>query len=362
MITPNNILAVTVATVGLKGIWGMEQLDKTGLATWKLGLILMGVAAPVCYALSMLMIAMEPNPIIGPLSQDAITAWTFWMVFIGPAMAVFFLALARAIEVDLKILASFDDAIDASIEKLRPKRALLIPLLIIGLLYGFLMFPALHSTVPQNDRTLVEAFIAYAAGGPHMIQGFILMPITGLIQGMGFIVIVRQIVSLIHAARHIKIDFLQLSDYAAIANQGVRIFLFSIPFLGLMPLLMLYEGDPENTAFIMRQSLIMVFVALIMILPYVYPVWILRNRIRDKKIAEMDQITLALRGDKEAVKTIVIQGLGTPTTTADLLTHQMFLESRWDWPIASHLQKLVLFGLLPPLAWVLAAMIENAMY
>jgi hypothetical protein len=50
MITPNNILAVTVATVGLKGIWGMEQLDKTGLATWKLGLILMGVAAPVCYA------------------------------------------------------------------------------------------------------------------------------------------------------------------------------------------------------------------------------------------------------------------------------------------------------------------------
>lgn len=35
-----------MATVGLKGIWGLEQLDKTGLATWKLGLILMGIAAP----------------------------------------------------------------------------------------------------------------------------------------------------------------------------------------------------------------------------------------------------------------------------------------------------------------------------
>jgi hypothetical protein len=159
-----------------------------------------------------------------------------------------------------------------------------------------------------------------------------------------------------------KIDFLQLNDYAAIANPGVRMFLCSIPFLGLMPLLMLYGDDPGNTAFLTRQSLIMVFIVVIMILPYVYPVWILRNRIRDKKIAEMDQITLALRGDKETVKTIVIQGLGTPTTTAELLTHQMFLESRWDWPIASHVQKLVLFGLLPPLAWVLAAMIENAMY
>lgn len=350
-----------MATVGLKGIWGLEQLDKTGIATWKLGLILMGVAAPVCYVLSTLMIGMESNPIIGPLPQDVITGWTFAMVFIGPTLVIFFLALARAIEVDLKILASFDDAIDASIERLRPKRALSFICLTIGLLYGFLLNPALHSIISQQD-TLVEAFTTYAAGGPHVIQGFILMPINGLIQGMGFIVIVSQIVSLIHAARHIKIDFLQLNDYAAIANPGVRMFLCAIPFLGLMPLLMLYGDDAVNTAFLMQMSLVVVFTMVAMVLPYVYPVWILRNRIRDKKIAEMDQITLALRGDKEAVKTIVIQGLGTPTTTADLLTHQMFLESRWDWPIASHVQKLVLFGLLPPLAWVLAAMIENAMY
>jgi hypothetical protein len=350
-----------MATVGLSGIWGLEQLDKTGVATWKLGLILMGVAAPVCYVLSMLMIGMEPNPIIGPLSQKVITGWTFAMVFIGPTFVVFFLALARAIEVDLKILASFDNAIDASIERLRPKRALRFICLIIGLLYGFLLNPALHSIISQQD-TFVEAFTAYAAGGPHLIQGFILMPINGLIQGMGFIVIVSQVVSLIHAARHIKIDFLQLSDYAAIANPGVRMFLCAIPFLGLMPLLMLYGDDAGNTAFLKQMSLVVVFTMVAMVLPYVYPVWILRNRIRDKKIAEMDKITLALRGDKEAVKTIVIQGLGTPTTTADLLTHQMFLESRWDWPIASHVQKLVLFGLLPPLAWVLAAMIENAIY
>lgn len=360
MITPNNILAVTVATVGLEGIWGIEQLDKTGLATWKLGLILMGVAAPVCYALSMLMIGMEPNPIIGPLSHKVIIGWTFAMVFQGPVLVVFFLALARAIEVDLKVLASFDDAIDASIERLRPKRALCSICLIIGLLYGFLMNPAITSI--QHDYTLVEASVRWAAGGPHVIQGFILMPINGLILGMGFIVIVSQVVGLIHAARHIKIDFLQLNDYAAIANPGVRMFLCSIPFLGLMPLLMLYGDDPGNTAFLMRLSLVIAFTFVVMILPYVYPVWILRNRIRDNKIAEMDQITMALRGDKDAVKTIVIQGLGTPTTTADLLTHQMFLESRWDWPIASHVQKLVLFGLLPPLAWVLAAMIENTMY
>jgi hypothetical protein len=75
----------------------------------------------------------------------------------------------------------------------------------------------------------------------------------------------------------------------------------------------------------------------------------------------MGQITRSLRGDKEAVKTMNIHALDAPTTAADLLTHRMFLDSLWEWPIASHMQKLILFGLLPPLTWVVAAMIENTM-
>jgi hypothetical protein len=95
-----------MATVGLKGIWGLEQLDKTGLATWKLGLILMGAAGVVSYILSKVLIGMEPNPIFGPMSQQAITGLTFGTVFRDTVMVVMLLALARAIEVDLKALAS----------------------------------------------------------------------------------------------------------------------------------------------------------------------------------------------------------------------------------------------------------------
>jgi hypothetical protein len=135
-----------------------------------------------------------------------------------------------------------------------------------------------------------------------------------------------------------------------------------IMMLSTFPLMMLYVDDPIDAAILMRVSLASVITVVVMLLPYTYPVWILRNRIRDKKLAEMGQITRSLRGDEEAVKTINIHALDAPTTAADLLTHQMFLESRWDWPIASHLQKLILFGLLPPLTWVVAAMIENAMY
>jgi hypothetical protein len=125
---------------------------------------------------------------------------------------------------------------------------------------------------------------------------------------------------------------------------------------------MLYMDDPNVSADLLPLLLIIAFILVAVLLPYVYPVWILRNRIRDKKLAEMGQITRSLRGDKEAVKTINIHALDAPTTAADLLTHRMFLDSLWEWPIASHLQKLILFGLLPPLTWVVAAMIENTMY
>ncbi|MFT7245375.1 MAG: hypothetical protein ACI82A_002743 [Candidatus Azotimanducaceae bacterium] len=351
-----------MATVGLKGIWGLEQLDKTGIATWKLGLMLMGVAAPVGYVLSMLISGMEPNPVLPSISPQAITAITFGFAFITAGTVVSLLAFARSIETDLQALALFDSVIDVSIARLRPKRALRGTCVVLGLLLGCLLFPILASHGPQLNLTVIEAFLAYAAGGPYMIVGFIIMPIQGLLMGACWAVGISQINSLIHAARHIKIDFLQLSDYAAIANPGVRLSIYFISLLSAFPLMILYADDPATNAMLMRVLPIIVFLAVGVLLPHAYPVWILKNRIRDKKTAEMGQITRALRGDKEAVKTIDIHALDAPTTAADLLTHRMFLDSLWDWPIASHVQKLILFGLLPPLTWVVAAMIENAMY
>jgi len=178
-------------------------------------------------------------------------------------------------------------------------------------------------------------------------------------------VVTRQGICLIHVARHIKIDMLQLNDYSAVANAGVRFFLSYIPFLSFFLLVIFLKNEETEAlaiAFNLRLIMVSGLVAVVLLLLYGYPVWILRNRIRNQKIVDLAQVTRALRGDRGAANSIVIQGLGKPTTTSDLLTHQMFLESRWEWPIASHVQKLILFGLLPPLTWVMAAIIENSMY
>jgi hypothetical protein len=304
----------------------------------------MGAAAVLGYVLVQLLIWMGPSPVFGPMPPGLLTATAFGTIFSLAGMVVILLALPRAVEMDLKALALVDNVIDASIEGLKAKPALRFTCIAFGLLYGCLAYPIIYSHGPRFNLTVLESFMALTAGG-----------ILGA-------VIISQIASLVHVARHIKIDFLQLSDYAAIANPGVRLFLCMVALLSASPLVVMLNGVDLASTSLMRFSLVTGFVATVGLLPYAYPVWTLRNRIKDKKLVEMDRITLALRGDDNAMSKLSIQGRGAPTTTVDLLMHQMFIESRWEWPIAAHVQKLVLFGLLPPLAWVLAAVIENAMY
>ncbi len=96
------------------------------------------------------------------------------------------------------------------------------------------------------------------------------------------------------------------------------------------------------------------------VLFYFYPVLVLRNRIRKEKEKELKAVFQSLGSDSANFGSLKLSA--TPERKSDLLTLVMFVESRWEWPIASHITKLVLWGLLVPLTWVLSATIENVLY
>ena len=214
----------------------------------------------------------------------------------------------------------------------------------------------------ERDLSLVEATVAILEGGHQFILGVVLFPIVGLVLGVGMAIVLNQIVSLTHAAGLVRIDLLRLNTYAAIADPTVRLFLYMIPILSALPLLMVSIEDPVEVANVTMIALVFLFFVGLVLLAYAYPVWLLRNRIREVKETELELITRALQGDAEALASISLHTLERPTTATDLLTQRMFIDSLWEWPIASHVQKIILFGLLPPITWVLASMIENAMY
>lgn len=353
-----------MASEGLKGIWGLEQLDRTGVATWKLGLILLVMAVLIGNALMVVMSDLASNPLTETSSEeDAGLARTIVIVTAG--LVLFVLAMARTIESDLRQLSSFDKTVDTSIRKLVPTQTVFIVSVTLGLVYGLLIFPVFLSFVDPVNDSVAGWLVIFAAGWSSIVNGYVLMPIAGLFMGISTMVVILQGRCLIHVARNIKIDFLQLSDYSAIANAGVRFFLAYIPLLSFLLLVLLLkdkETEALAIAFNLRLMLASIIGEVMLLMLYGYPVWILRNRIRDQKTLELAQVIRALRGDKQAITKIQIHDLDAPVTAADLLTHQMFLESRWEWPIAAHVQKLILFGLLPPLTWVLAAVIENTLY
>ena len=55
-------------------------------------------------------------------------------------------------------------------------------------------------------------------------------------------------------------------------------------------------------------------------------------------------------------------GAATGAATGEWMSHLLWLDSLPTWPLGGYLQRFVLFGLLPPITWVLAAVVENLLF
>ena len=351
-----------MATLGLKGIWGLEQLDRTGIATWKLGVLLMG--GGVLFGATLIPILGEVNPdsFLASFYTPKVVALLFVFLSFATGFNVFVgLVFARNIEADLHFLSSIDSSVNESIKRLQLRNIPLPYMVLFAVIVVQVIF--LTAEVVTMNITITERFTALHSSGLVLnLLMYLLLSINGLTAGILLSIFVTQSLSLMRAARQMKVDLLQLNHYSAMANPAVRLILLLLVVFSFFPLMTLFIDDSAFTSAASLAGLALFLMYIPILLLYAYPLVVLRGRIRDEKQNELDVVIRCLQGDSEAVKAINIQGLGVPATTADLLTHQMFVESRWEWPITSHVQKLILFGLLPPVAWVLAATIEYGLY
>jgi hypothetical protein len=350
-----------IGTTGLKGLWVLEQLDRTGIASLKMLILLSLAGSVVGLLLSLSFGPVAPDSVFASYYDERVTRLTMLVMCgtIGLTLA-FDMMLARTTEADLRLLSRAAN-FEASPDLLKPKWYVFMPVIAAITLFTSLASPILAAQ--RLDITVMEAVQAFYDGGmPLRIVTFVLWPIAGIVWGAGFAIGVTQIVSLIKAARTIPIDLFQLTHYEALTNPTIRVIIISLVMSSIFPMFMFLTDDPA----VNEQLTKLLIGALLIVMPalaaWCYPVFILRNRIRLKKTQELDCLLLAILGDDVALGKSCIPKRGNEITTADLLVHQMFIESRWEWPIASHVQKLIVFGLLPPLTWVFAAMIENLLY
>ncbi|MBQ75721.1 MAG: hypothetical protein CMQ20_11970 [Gammaproteobacteria bacterium] len=279
-----------MATVGLKGIWGLEQLDRTGIATWKLGILLMGGGVLMGVLLS---------PILGEVNQDSVMAsfytprvvsLTLVVAGLYVGLSVFVtLVLARTTEADLRLLPLTDDGVTESLKRLQPSTGTLLSISIVLMMAIIAMLPVLRTL--RLNITIVESFSAIHSSGLVLnVIVYGISPIVGLVNGIMFAIFISQFLSLIHTARRMKVDLLQLNHYSAIANPAVRLSLFLLALFSLWPLMMLYVSDPRFSSGMTSIALIMMLAISPILILYFYPVLILRNRIRDEKQKELNAV------------------------------------------------------------------------
>ena len=92
---------------------------------------------------------------------------------------------------------------------------------------------------------------------------------------------------------------------------------------------------------------------------FVRPVLLVRNRVKAAKTAELRAVRAALMGDRSGLTVTSIGRFADEFSAPDLLSYQQRVEQIWEWPVQSSLQRILLYVMLPPLAWVLAALIER---
>ena len=345
-----------MATVGLKGIWGLEQLDRTGMATWKLGAWLMGGSGLAGLAISLFLDHLDLG---GAEFLQGNVVGTFVLLFLFGFTLFLTLALSRATESDLRQLALIDSSVEDGIRLLRPSKYILLPSIVFMITFFVILLLVVDMTF--KDRTVIERFSALNSGGMQgIVIQYVFVPLLGVASGTTIATYLSQSQSLVHTAHHLNIDLLQLSQYSNIANPFVRFVVAALLVLTIGPFFVVLDPALGHAMQLVMLALIIVSTPILLL--YAYPILVLRNRIKEEKVRELSIVFQALEGDDEAITAARIRRPGLPLSIGDLLTHQMFVESRWEWPIASHLQKLILFGLLPPLTWVLAATIENVIY
>jgi len=96
---------------------------------------------------------------------------------------------------------------------------------------------------------------------------------------------------------------------------------------------------------------------LIIISLYLFPYNRFRKRMRSRKSQELNCVSAALDGNLRALDHSLLKDELSPSKI-DLLYYQDRIRSIKEWPFTDRIRALVLFGILPPLTWVVAALIE----
>lgn len=168
----------------------------------------------------------------------------------------------------------------------------------------------------------------------------------------------RQVVVFRRVALSFQVDLLTPELNNTVSNPLIRFIVVGLVAMSFG--LLVYEMIPYASlqARLLRGSFFAGLIWLVLIVVSFLPLLFLKSRIAVAKAIEINAIRRALAGDLSGVAHCQFGERLREFSPADLMYYEDRIKSIWEWPFEVHVRRLVIFGLLPPLTWVMAAAVE----
>ncbi len=256
-----------------------------------------------------------------------------------------------------KFLA-LDPSIDAAIDSLALSWSSALPW-IFGMTILFVVVNyALASSVLGLET--LDLGVVLNSGNAAILRVFVLDPINAACGGLAIASTYRLQQYLVLVARTISVDILKVEAYHPITLPPAMVFAFTSSFVAIVGAV-LFALDYGISEVYLKGAMIGLFaIGAIFALMLFHPVLILRNRIAKMIGVERELLVKAIRGDSAVLENSNI--VDRRANSTELASWLALLNTLSEWPVSEAIKRLLLFGVLPPLAWTLAAVIENTLY
>ena len=345
----------------VKGLWGYEQLAQRHLKPKNLFYML--ITASLAFH-SLLLLLVSPEDIRSLLELWNIQHQTFYLLFYATAFVtgcyIFWtVGIDRSVYRNLVLpLVTLDATIENYRHHLQQSRLTLLAKTALLFSAGstFYYF-VIRDSLALN---LQEAQELLDITGSYWVIVFV-NPLLNLLTAS--ILLSVSSGNMTRAiARNINIDFFRIEDYACLTSTAVVTFQGISVLLAIIGLVLLSGVSPELTKLLLYLVVLVIVVGVILLIRDSYPTVILANRFQAAINTEKEHVRSAINGDYSALATSLLSGDEKNLRKTDLINYLVTLNNLSPWPVGPHLKRIVVFGLIPPIAWTLAAVVENTIY
>lgn len=272
-----------------------------------------------------------------------------------PAFALvlaFLLLLTRGATRDLQQLVHANKIDASELEQLGASKRWARLELIVGLAIGL---ERTYAQLMYAGRGELDPGALLSAGGAAVAFAIIAYTVVQ-IHLLGFCV--RQVITFRRVAGSFDVDLMTPELNNALSNPLIRFMVVGLVALSFAMLILQVIPFSSQQARLIEAALMGGLIWVVLIVVSFVPLLTLKSRIAIAKAMEINVIRNALRGDFSGADRSQFGNRLKDFSPADLMFYEDRIKNIWEWPVEGHIRRLIIFGLLPPLTWVLAAGVE----